>query len=77
MKERTLEWVMKRANEKNVIVTEDTDLFASGVLDSFGIIKLIAYMIETLGINLKQEDMIPANFRCINSICRLIERYNS
>lgn len=46
----------------------DTDLFESDVLDSMGVLELVAFVEEELGILLDQDDLTINNFRSLNQI---------
>ncbi|GAA2461825.1 acyl carrier protein [Streptomyces glaucus] len=39
-------------------ITEDTDLFKAGILDSFGYIELMAHIEETYGVKFGEEDLL-------------------
>lgn len=54
---------------------KDTDnLFVSGALDSMGIVNLMAYIEEKLGIMIDPDDINEENFSTIKNIVALIER---
>ncbi|MDA9319343.1 phosphopantetheine-binding protein [Candidatus Thioglobus sp.] len=54
-------------------VIEDTDLFESGAIDSMGIIELIVFIEEELGIKLEVSLLLADNFRNIDLIYKLLE----
>jgi acyl carrier protein len=39
-------------------ITEDTDLFKAGILDSFGYIELMSHIEETYGVKFGEEDLL-------------------
>ena len=48
---------------------KDTDsLIDLGIIDSLGILKLVLFIEETFGINIKPEDLSRTNFETISSI---------
>ena len=54
---------------------EDSDSFLEkGIIDSTGILELIAYLEEKYGIEVKDEEIVPENLDCINSIVIFIGR---
>lgn len=76
-----IQWVdaNKRSANGNVSVaiTPDTDLVATGLLDSFALVDLIVY-IESLDgctIDLTQAD--PAEFTRVSGLCRLALQHTS
>ena len=51
----------------------DEDLLEQGIIDSLGLMKLIAFMEETFGIKILDEEIVPENFQSINSMAKLVE----
>ena len=50
---------------------DDEPLIDSGIIDSLGILKIMAFMDEEFGIDLAAEKIKPENFRTVSSICSL------
>lgn len=46
--ERLIEWVQQRQGTGDTVVGPDTDLLASGILDSMGLVSLF-FLVETMG----------------------------
>lgn len=46
-------------------VGPDDNLLTGGALDSVGIMRLIAYVESTFGINIPPADLVPQNFRTV------------
>lgn len=66
---------------KNFLFTEDVaaladgdSLIRSGIIDSTGVLELIAHLEQSLGIQVPPEDMVPANFDSIDTICAYLAR---
>ena len=53
-------------------LSESTELFASGIIDSFGLLALVQYLEREFGIRVKDEEMHPENFRDVTSIARFV-----
>lgn len=51
--------------EGRAAVDPDENLFTSGLLDSVGIVRLIAHVQTQLGVNVPPPDLIPDNFRTV------------
>lgn len=51
----------------------DEDLLELGIIDSLGLMKLIAFMEETFGIKILDEDVVPENFQSLNCMVALVE----
>lgn len=54
---------------------EKTDLFESGILDSFSIIALASELNDEFDIELQVPDIIPENFNSVESILAMIRRH--
>ena len=50
------------------------DLIESGVIDSLGILKLLAFLEAKFSIHIADEELIPENFQSIESIESFISR---
>ena len=59
------------------IKNDDTDLLASGLLDSFDIVNLVSQLEETFTVELEPTDIVPENFRTVAAIAALMERSTS
>jgi acyl carrier protein len=54
---------------------KDTDsLLETGVIDSTGVLELIAFLEETYGIKVKDEELIPENLDSITNVSDFIRR---
>jgi len=52
-------------------ITEDTDLMASGLLDSFGFIDLLVFVESQTGIKVNLADVDPGEFTVIRGLCNI------
>lgn len=50
-------WVRERRNDPSVVMTEETDLYKSGLLDSLGIIELIESLEDEFDLMFTEEQM--------------------
>lgn len=55
-------------------VRDDQSLLDAGIIDSLGVLKLLAFLDETFGIIPLEEELNPETFSSINSICDFVER---
>jgi acyl carrier protein len=53
------------------------DLLARGVIDSFGLIGLIAALEGTFGIDIVDEDVVPENFQTLQQLAAFVEAKRS
>jgi acyl carrier protein len=52
----------------------DEDLLEQRIIDSMAILKLVLFVEQTFGIEVKDEDLIPENFQSLNSMVEFVER---
>ncbi|MCS6897855.1 MAG: acyl carrier protein, partial [Nitrospira sp.] len=57
----------------DVVVDGDTSFLESGLIDSTGVLELVAFLEEKFGIKVEDEDLIPANLDSINALIRFVE----
>lgn len=62
---------------KSVPLSEETQLLASGILDSLGILQLMSFLSDELGIEIDDEDFTLDNFETIGSLIAFIQRRQS
>jgi acyl carrier protein len=55
-------------------ISDDTDLLATGILDSLGILQLVAYIDETFNIEVPDEDVVYENFYSINALTTFLKK---
>ena len=53
---------------------EDGSLIENGLIDSTGILELVAFVEETFGITVSDEEILPANFDSIAKVEAFVER---
>jgi len=53
---------------------DDASLLEIGVIDSTGVLDLIAYLEEQFHITVEDAEMIPQNLDTINHLCQYVER---
>lgn len=75
-KARLKTFIMTEVNpERNLEAIDDNEpLLESGIIDSLGILKIMAFMDEEFGIDLSAEQIKLANFRDVATICGLVEK---
>ena len=57
--------IMRNRNAK---LADDDDLLSSGILDSLGILQLVAFIEKTFGIRIPDEDVIFDNFQSVSAM---------
>jgi len=53
-------------------IPDDLDLIANGVIDSLGLLKLVAFLEEHYAVSIPPEAMVPDAFRSIGSMMAVI-----
>jgi acyl carrier protein len=52
----------------------DDDLLATGVLDSLGLMQLVLFIEERLGVKVPDEDVVIENFRSVSALTSYLAR---
>ncbi|HSL21135.1 MAG TPA: phosphopantetheine-binding protein [Vicinamibacterales bacterium] len=52
----------------------DEPLIESGIVDSLGVLKILAFLDEAFGVDLSSDQIKLENFKDVRSICGLLER---
>jgi acyl carrier protein len=52
---------------------DDEPLIDSGIIDSLGVLRIMAFLDESFGIDLSDGEIKLENFRSVRSICEMIE----
>ena len=60
--------------EENSKFSNDDSFLQQGIIDSTGVLELVAFLEEKYGIQIKDEELIPANLDCVNDLVRFIDR---
>lgn len=58
----------------DTVVNGDTSFLESGLIDSTGVLELVAFLEEQFHIKVEDEDLIPANLDSIHALTRFVER---
>ena len=61
---------------QDVGLTDDSSFLDKGVLDSTGVLELIAHLESTYGIKVSDDELLPDNLDSIDAICAFIDRKN-
>ncbi len=71
---RTLEEILKEIRPE-FDFTASEDFIADGMLDSFDVVTLVSELDKTHSISIDGVDILPENFRNLEAIRKLLERY--
>ena len=53
---------------------EDTSFLESGIIDSTGILELIAFLEETFGLRFEDDELIPENLDSISNVVIFLQK---
>ena len=74
IKAKLLEYMRARfPAAQGIRLEEERSLLDSGVIDSLGILDLVAFMEETFDIEATDEDLVPENFDSVSALVRYVE----
>ena len=59
--------------ESGKILNPDTSLIDQEIIDSTGVLELVAFVEETFQIRVEDEEIIPDNFDSVNKLAAFIE----
>ena len=76
LKKRLRKFVNKNYPIKGTFDDSDS-FFEQGIIDSTGVLELIAFLENKFGIEIKDEELIPENLDSINNLSRFVQdKYN-
>jgi acyl carrier protein len=55
-------------------LADDSSFLDQGILDSTGVLELVAHLESTYGIKVADDELLPDNLDSINAICAFIDR---
>jgi acyl carrier protein len=55
-------------------IDDEEPLIESGIVDSLGVLKILAFLDEKFGVDLSSEEIKLENFKSVRSICNLVEK---
>lgn len=56
-------------------IAEDQDLLSEGILDSLGILQLVAYINDTFDIEVPDRDVVYENFHSVKALDDYLQQY--
>jgi acyl carrier protein len=59
--------------DKDQTIDVNENLFTSGLVDSIGIVRLIAHLQHQLGVDVPRTDLVPENFRTIRVMATYLQ----
>jgi len=59
--------------DSGALILDDTPLIEEKIIDSTGVIELVAFLEETFGVNVEDEEIKLENFQSLNKIADFIQ----
>lgn len=60
------------ARDQGDVNVEEESLVESGIIDSVGIMKLVDFIEQELGVTIGDDELLPENFETLDDISRLV-----
>ncbi|MBD3222684.1 acyl carrier protein [bacterium] len=60
--------------DEAAMTTDQGSLMDAGIIDSTGIMEILGFLEETVGIAVEDEELVPENFDSIDGLVGLVER---
>ena len=61
-------------SDNSMNLGSEDSLIEAGVIDSLGIMKMLAFLNERFSVSIEDQEVIPENFETIKAISTLVER---
>ena len=75
MREQLLSFVNTDVSlDPSVEIVGDTDLLLTGLVDSVGLIEIVGWLEDEVGIDVDPIDVVLANFQTVDKMVALVER---
>ena len=55
-------------------LNDDTSFLEEGIIDSTGVLELVAFLEETFSISVEDEELLPENLDSINNVLAYLEK---
>lgn len=68
------DYVLKEFRVKRDSIAPDENLLGSGIIDSMGLLKLVAFLEVRYGFETAEGDIVPENFRTLEKIRDFVQR---
>ena len=58
-------------------LTDDDSFLEKGIIDSTGVLELVAFIEETFGVKVADDELIPENLDSVNNLVNFVEKKGS
>jgi acyl carrier protein len=78
MRDELLAFVNDDVNlDPSVEIVGDTDLLLTGLVDSVGVIEIVGWLEDEVGVEVEPTEVVLANFQTVDAMIALVERLRS
>lgn len=74
IRESLLDFIVRHFVVDRTDINLENSLIDDGIIDSFGLIEICAYLTRTYAITIEDQDMIRENFGSVTRIVRFVKR---
>jgi acyl carrier protein len=67
-------FILETSYTSEDLLTNETQIFTQGILDSLGFMSLVSFLDEKYSISIKDTDLVETNFESINAISDFVTR---
>ncbi len=67
------EFILELGSVEKNSIGPDEDLLEQGLIDSLGIVQIIAFVEDSFGVSLGPNDVVPENFSSLNALAGLVD----
>jgi acyl carrier protein len=64
-------------DDRRIAISEKTSLIEDGIIDSMGLLQILAFLEERAGVRVPDDEVSPENFETIEAIEGLVTRLQS
>ena len=61
---------------ENKTIDGDASLLEAGIVDSTGVLELVAHIEQRYGIKVEDDELVPENLDTVNGLCAFLDRKN-
>jgi acyl carrier protein len=74
IKDEIKHFILETSYTSEDLLTNETQIFTQGILDSLGFMSLVSFLDEKYSISIKDTDLVETNFESINAIGDFVTR---
>ena len=60
--------------QDNTILTDDVSFLEQGLIDSTGVLEIVAHLEQAYAVSVEDEELIPMNFDSVNNLAAYVSR---